>query len=281
MTEYVDLEERIEKCRNILAEHPDSQIFAALAEAYRKNKELDKAFEICRNGLKNHQDYGAAHLIMAKINFDRDMYVEAEKELLLAIKLDGRTRVTEQLLARIMIKKGEYKDAKSILDKLISTDKKNTTLKMLLEETQKSLKEQKKKGIILKPVNYMAEEEEKPQKAKKTLTCSEAQFALTTLPNLMAALIIGDDGLIIESRLKIDLDQENISAVTIELFRVIKAGLPKIDYGNLQKFLLETEDFCYWMIKLKRGVLLLVCRSEANLGYLKIRVEEILSQIAE
>jgi predicted regulator of Ras-like GTPase activity (Roadblock/LC7/MglB family) len=281
MVEFLELEERIEKCRRILTDHPDSQIFAALAEAYRKKRELDKAFETCRNGLKNHPDYGAGHLIMAKINFDREMYFEAEKELLLAIKQDGRTRVTEQLLAYIMIKKGEFREAKSILEKLISTDKRNSTLKSLLEEVQKGLKEQKKRGVILKPIDIFPQGEEEPQKIEKNLPFSEALFSLTSLPNLMAALVIGEDGLVRENRLKIELDQEKLGAITAELFREIKAGSPKIGYGELQQFLLETEDLSLWMIKLKRCILLLICRSEANLGYLKIRVEQILSRLAE
>jgi len=281
MAELLELEERIEKCQKILSEHPDSQIFAALAEAYRKKGELDKAFEFCRNGLRKHPDYGAGHLIMAKINFDREMYSEAEKELLLAIKLDGRTRVTEQLFARVMIKKGEFKEAKSILEKLISTDKRNSTLKSFLEEVQKGLKEEKKRGIVLKPEVVVSEKEDKPIKVEKDLPCSEALFSLTSLPNLMGALVIGDDGLVRENRLKIDLDQENLGAVTAELFREIKAGLPKIDFGHFQQFLLETGDSGFWGIKLKRCILLLVCRSEANLGYLKIRVDQIVKRLAE
>ena len=104
---------------------------------------------------------------------------------------------------------------------------------------------------------------------------------MTSLPNLMAALVVGEDGLVRENRLKIDLDQENLGAAIAELFREIKAGLPKIDFGNLQQFLLETGDLSLWMIKLERYILLLVCRNEANLGYLKIRVDQILERLAE
>ncbi|MCJ7498095.1 MAG: hypothetical protein MUO78_08190 [candidate division Zixibacteria bacterium] len=281
MAELLELEERIEKCRKILSEHPDSQIFAALAEAYRKKGELDKAFEICRGGLKNHPDYGAGHLIMAKVNIDREMYSEAEKELLLAIKTDGRTRVTEQLLTQIMVKKGEFREAKSIVEKLLSTNKRNPILKSLLEEVQKGLKEEKRRGVVFTHPEITVQEEEKPLKVEKNLPYSEALFSLTSLPNLMAALVIGEDGLVRENRTKIDLSQEILGAVMAELFRDIKAGLSKIDFGNLDQFLLEAEEFSFWAIKLKKYILLLVCRSEANLGYLKIRVDQIVERLAE
>ncbi|MFH0931808.1 MAG: hypothetical protein V1890_07710 [Candidatus Zixiibacteriota bacterium] len=281
MAELLELEERIEKCRKILSEHPDSQIFAALAEAYRKKGELDKSFEICRGGLKNHPDYGAGHLIMAKVNFDREMYSEAEKELLLAIKADGRTRVTEQLLAQIMVKKGEFREAKSIVEKLLSTDKKNPTLKSLLEEVQKGLKEEKRRGVVFTLPEAPVRGEDEPVKVEKNLPFSEVLFSLTSLPNLMAALVVGEDGLVRENRLKIDLDQENLGAIIAELFREIKAGLPRLNFGNLEQFLIEAEEFSFWTVKLKRNILLLVCRSEANLGYLKIRVDQILERLAE
>ncbi len=246
MANLLELEERIDKCQKILSEHPDSQIFAALAEAYRKKGELDRAFEVCRSGLRNHPDYGAGHLIMAKINFDREMYSEAEKELLLAIKLDGRTRLTEQLLARIMIKRGEFKEAKNVVEKLLSTDKKNSTLKTLLEEVQKGLKEEKKekkRGAVLMPPEETFRQEEKPVKIiDKNLPFSEALFSLTSLPSLMAALVIGDDGLVRESRLKIDFDQESLGATGTQIFREIRENLPSINFGELHQFLLETEE---------------------------------------
>ncbi|MCJ7459585.1 MAG: hypothetical protein MUP17_11395 [candidate division Zixibacteria bacterium] len=285
MANLLELEERIDKCQKILSEHPDSQIFAALAEAYRKKGELDRAFEFCRNGLRNHPDYGAGHQIMAKINFDREMYSEAEKELLLAIKSDGRTRLTEQLLARIMTKRGEFKEAKNIVEKLLSTDKKNSTLKTLLEEVQKGLKEEKKekkREAVLMPPEETFRQEEKPVKIiDKNLPFSEALFSLTSLPSLMAALVIGDDGLVRESRLKIDFDQESLGATGTQIFREIRENLPSINFGELHQFLLETEEMDFWAVRLKKYILLMVCRSEANLGFLKIQVDQILERLAE
>jgi len=282
MVDLLELDERIEKCYKILSEHPDSQIFAALAEAYRKKGEPDKAFEVCRSGLRNHPDYGAGHLIMAKINFDREMYSEAEKELLLAIKLDGRTRLTEQLLAQIMVKRGEFKDAKNIVEKLLSTDKKNSTLKTLLEEVQKSLKEEKKRGIVLVPPEETNHREEKPIKIiEKNLPFSEALFSLTSLPSLIAALVIGDDGLVRDARLKIDFDQESLGATGAQIFREIRENLATISFGGLNQLLLETEEMDFWAVRLRKYILLMVCRSEANLGYLKIQVDQILERLAE
>ena len=68
MIDLDEIEDRIAKCNKLLDANPNSQIFAALAEAYRKKGELDKAFRICQGGLRIHPSYGSAHVVMAKIN---------------------------------------------------------------------------------------------------------------------------------------------------------------------------------------------------------------------
>ena len=91
MLNLTTLDDRITKCKKILDENPESQIFAAYADALRKNGELDKAFRVCRQGLRIHPGYGSGHMVMARINFDRKMYDWAESELAEAIELEGRT----------------------------------------------------------------------------------------------------------------------------------------------------------------------------------------------
>ncbi len=105
MAAFTELDERIEKCQRLLEADPNSQIFAALAEACRKKGDLDLAFRICKNGLKVHNNYGSAHVVMAKINLDRGLYDWAEIEAKRASELDGKTRTIDLLLAEIYIYK--------------------------------------------------------------------------------------------------------------------------------------------------------------------------------
>src|SRR5512138_3451538 len=98
-----DLTDRISKCERILQSDPNSQIFAALAEAYRKQGNLEKAFHVCQNGLRVHPSYGSAHVVMAKINMDRGLYDWAETEINKAIEIEGTSRAVELLLAEVHI----------------------------------------------------------------------------------------------------------------------------------------------------------------------------------
>ncbi len=133
MAHLAELEDRISKCNKILGENPNSQIFAALAEAYRKKGDIDKAFRVCQSGLKIHPNYGSAHLVMAKINLDKGMFDWAEMEVMKAVESDGSSHATELLLSEIYIQKGELEKAIRILGKLNSQDASNQHVVKLLE----------------------------------------------------------------------------------------------------------------------------------------------------
>jgi predicted regulator of Ras-like GTPase activity (Roadblock/LC7/MglB family) len=137
MADWSDIDERIAKCLKILDENPSSQIFAALAEAYRKKGDLDKAFRVCQNGLKIHPNYGSAHLVMSKINLDKGMYDWAEAEVEKAVELDGATRTTELLLSEVFIYKGEFNKACRLLERLHHDDPENDQIKRLLDIARK------------------------------------------------------------------------------------------------------------------------------------------------
>ena len=108
MMESASLAERIEKCERILKENSNSQVFAALADAYRSKGDLDQAFRVCRQGLRLHPEYGPGHLVMAKINFERKMFDWAEQELEEAVTLDGETRATQQLRVEVLHRQGQF-----------------------------------------------------------------------------------------------------------------------------------------------------------------------------
>ena len=107
MIDLNEIEDRISKCNKLLDANPNSQIFAALAEAYRKKGDLDLAFRICQEGLRIHPDYGSAHMVMARINVDKGMFDWAEIEVRKTIDIEGNSHTTDLLLAEIYINKND------------------------------------------------------------------------------------------------------------------------------------------------------------------------------
>ncbi|MBN2357558.1 hypothetical protein JXO59_15700, partial [candidate division KSB1 bacterium] len=85
-----------------LGDHPESLLFARLAERYLRMKEIDKAIDICQRGLRNHPNYATGHLILAKCFLARKQYDEAEKRLKHVYSLEDNYLPAYKLYGELM-----------------------------------------------------------------------------------------------------------------------------------------------------------------------------------
>jgi len=295
--QLTEIEDRIAKCRKILSDNPNSTIFAALAEAYRKKRDLERASLICQKGLEIHPDYGPAHLVMAKINMDRKLYDEAEKELDIATRLDGRTRAVEVILSEILVKKGKYQEAENILSRLISAEPRNESLKMLLGSIRRTspVKTTSPRETFSKSVfdsrpkprhSAVIQDSQTPStfpklKAEKIYTVNEVMETLGAFPAVVGILSVGKDGLILDNRLKGEINPEIVAAVATNISEVTKASLIKIDFGKLKQVLIEANSLKFWIFNLKNSFLVMVCSADVNIGSLKMKTNELLETLEE
>jgi predicted regulator of Ras-like GTPase activity (Roadblock/LC7/MglB family) len=287
MTIAAEIDDRISKCQKILDLDPNSQIFAALAEAYRKKGELDKAFRICQNGLKIHPSYGSAHIVMAKVNLDRGLYDWAEAEVEKTIEIDGRSRAVELLLAEIYIYKGEFNAAIKLLKELHRADPDNSQIRKLLDiavrlpEEQRALSEQRAQV-------QSADEEETAddaagdaptgqieRKAVASLTEAEiVQYAIR-IPEVTGALFINFEGLVIESEWALDVDAEKCAARMAATYTDLDQELAKYSFGNTSTVLIETPDRVFYMVKVTSGIFIFAGTMKVNLGTLRMKLAEL------
>ena len=273
MRSTAQLEERISKCEEILSDNPESLIFAALSDAYRKIGDLSKAFHLCSQGLKLHPDYGPGHLVMARINMERGMYTEAEKELASAEQADGRTRTTELLLAQVYMMKGQLDKAKMVLDKLKAANPENQTVGQLLD----SIREQSELGKL--DVTVMTVHEH--LSIEKVADLRDGMHYLKSLPGVLGALVVGDDGVVVESKLNPNLKGELVAAVTATTMRCVREGISSIGFGEVEQTWIDTKGLALWIMRFGQRALALCCTPDANLGALRIRVNELLDHLHE
>lgn len=270
-----EIDERIEKCQKILGQHPESQIFAALSEAYRKKGDLEKAKQICSQGLSIHPNYGSAHLVMAKIDLDQKSYQEAEEELMLAVQTDGMTRTTEFLLSQILIQKGQVKEAGAILERLSNVDPDNPAVIKLLKEIGKEAKlvkpkrREKDERILLSP----------KRKPGERISANQALDEIWNLPGVTGIWMVDGEGLVLESRSEEKEEKDIYGANAIQIFEIVSRELPKIEFGQLFETLIEGKNFNLWIMKLPKHFLVLKCEKEANIGLLKIRLSKLKDHI--
>ena len=283
-----ELDERIEKCQRLLDADPNSQIFAALAEAYRKKGDLDLAFRICKNGLKVHNNYGSAHVVMAKINLDRGLYDWAEVEAKRAVELDGRTRTIELLLAEIYIYKGEFKKAIKILKELHSKDIDNPQIKKLLEIAQKIPEEQQSSIDTVESGSQRIEITEVARPGDSPMAVAPAAVDVkgiidqaVAIKGVRGVLSVSNDGLVSESQWQLKSDVNECGAVMSEVWKSISGEALNKAFGNVINILIESSDLIFYLVKGPDGVLVFVAGPTTNLGTFRLKIEGLMENLLQ
>jgi predicted regulator of Ras-like GTPase activity (Roadblock/LC7/MglB family) len=282
MINAVEIDERISKCQKILDVDPNSQIFAALAEAYRKKGELEKAFRVCQNGLRIHPSYGSAHVVMAKINLDRGLYDWAEIEAHKAADIDGLTRTIELLLAEIYIYKGEFSQAVKLLKKLNEADPRNDQIKKLLDLAQKIPSEQTQMAetSVKDRRDRSGQTDEVPVAGESiqpvSLGVRDVIERAMAIGGVNGALLVNFEGLIVDSEWHLAMDSSMCSATLGDVSNVLSQDLVRSSFGNFTTVLIEAANNTFYLVRVHNGLFLFVADDSANLGTLRMKVENLL-----
>lgn len=282
MSQVTELDDRIAKCNKILSENPNSQIFAALAEAFRKKGELDKAFRTCQIGLKIHPNYGSAHMVMAKINRDKGLYDWSEMEVFRAVELDGDNHATELLLAEICVHRGEFAKATRILNRLLSKNPNDQQATELLELAKKLPLEsvEKPKGVIQKKAEPdSVESSQAPAKPAEKITLKQLLDFISELAGVDGVLLINSEGLVAEERWHDSQPPELYGAIARDIERTIQSQIEISRFGKYESILLEADDLIIHLLPLEENLLLVKANRQINLGTLRLKLSTLMSRL--
>lgn len=105
--------EFIERYQKIYDENPRSQVFAILAEGYRKMGLFDQALKIAKSGLTYHPRMSSGYLVLGRVYLDRDDLNKAVIPLQEVVKLAPENILAHQLLAEAYLKLKKPKEALS------------------------------------------------------------------------------------------------------------------------------------------------------------------------
>jgi tetratricopeptide (TPR) repeat protein len=135
--------EEVQHLRELYAKSPESRLFAPLADAYRKNGELDKAIEICERGLDRHPSYASAHVVLGKCYYDKGATERARSEFLRVIELDAENLVALKFLGDIQLAEGDQGSAVRYYEQLLAIDPTNEEVARSLGELEKGFRARK------------------------------------------------------------------------------------------------------------------------------------------
>ncbi len=274
MIDAVEIDDRIAKCEKILEANPQSQIFAALADAYRKRGELARAQMICTEGLKQHPTYASARIVMAKIHLVKGNYDLASEELERAIAASGRTRAIETLEAEILIRRGQKAEACLMLQVLESTDPDDENVKnlrALIEERPHPDQIELPSDITLK----LDEREFKPQ----SHSLSRAMNVLKVMPRVIGVLAVGQEGLLLDSRFDGHHSKEEFAALSKGIVDWAELGSERVNLGPVKEILIETKTAKIWIFTKEKFSLVVFARDDVSMGALKLKIDELFQNI--
>lgn len=272
MFESVNLDDRIAKCEKILTADENSQIFAALAEAYRKKGDLQKAQDVCLQGLKIHPNYASARIVMAKILMAYQSFDSAWQELSKAIASSGRTRTIDVLESEILIRNGKKSEARAILEKLYSSDPEDESIKNLMTLLRDERPSRSFFDIAMPDFRFGGNK-------KKELTLSEAISILKVLPRVMGVAAVNNQGLALEGRFDGSYSREEVAALSKGIYDVARTGSARVDLGETREILIETQSSKLWIFNRESFLLVIYARDDVSMGSLKLKLEDVLQRV--
>lgn len=275
MIDLAEIDDRIAKCEQLLDADPNSQIFAALAEAYRKKGDLTRAQEVCLQGLKIHPQYSAARVVLAKILMAKDSFDAAWDELKKSVAASGRTRSIDILEAEILIRKGQKTAAGVILSRLQSSDPQDENVRSLIALMNGASVARPTHGVDMALDSLRRTE----KKEKREISLSNAISILKLMPRVMGAIAVSHNGIVLDARFDGIYTKEELAALSKEIFDSAKAGARMIDTGTAREVLIESPASKIWIFSRERYLLVIYTRDDVSMGALRLKIEEIFQRV--
>lgn len=118
----------IESLESRYRRDPASRIFPRLADAYREEGNIDKAIEICLNGLDLYPSNVTGRIVLGRCYFEMGKLNEAAVELKKVCSIDRRNQAAIKMLADIFVKQGMEHKAGDLYHLLSRSDPFNKLL---------------------------------------------------------------------------------------------------------------------------------------------------------
>jgi Flp pilus assembly protein TadD len=140
----------IAKLESRWRENPNGLTFAPLAEAYRKQKDPQRALEILAPGLEKHPDYIPANIVLGRCHWDLNDLPAAERAFTHVLGLDGENVIALKALADISERLVRYDEAERRLETLLAVDRSNDEARAQLARIH-DLQQQRAEGSAAVP----------------------------------------------------------------------------------------------------------------------------------
>lgn len=116
---------------------------------------------------------------------------------------------------------------------------------------------------------------------ERVVDLKDAIIYLKSLPGIGGAMVVGDEGLVVESKFNPHFKSDLVAAIATNIIRCVKEGLRDIGFDECDQIMVETLNQVMWIIQFKEQAFVLCGSPDINLGALKVRVEELLEHLSQ
>ncbi len=144
----------------------DSRLFAPLADAYRKNGDIDTAIEVLERGLEKMPQYASAHVILAKCYYDKGATERAKAEFRRVLELDAENLVALKFMGDILLAEDKRPEAAECYRKILAVDPSNADVARALKEMESS--------FVVKEIDLADEKKTRDERPRELATMTLA-----------------------------------------------------------------------------------------------------------
>ena len=110
--------DEISRLELLHAAHPDGLVFPHLADAYRRAGRYAQAESVLNAGLRRHQNYSSAHVVLGRLRLDQGKRRQAENAFQRVLQLDPENHVALEFLGKLAADEGRKEEALGYLRRL-------------------------------------------------------------------------------------------------------------------------------------------------------------------
>ena len=247
----------LSKLKEIFETGANPLAYIPYADALRRSGALTQALEVCKEGLEKDTFSITGRTLYSRILTDMGRYDQAIEELGTSLQYAPDAFGANLLMAKILAKKREFREAIEILDKIKKLNPDDQELKNLRENIHSQMESMETRGDFLDErgntsiqtrVNSLLEELRQHPDI--------ASFSFSKMPE-------ENDGFVEHDPAK-------------SLFLELGAMTREKGFGSLNDLLFEMSSGSLLMISLEDSLLKIITQPNVNVGRLRLKVDNLL-----
>ena len=109
----------------------------------------------------------------------------------------------------------------------------------------------------------------------------KALSELNKLRGVLGSLLVGRDGILIASDLRVDVNEEAVSAVASSVLSALSRALERMALGRFRRYIVSGRSARIAMYEVGPTILILLLQKDTNLGLITVEIRDAIKTIEQ